>query len=61
MTPESSFLISLGQALATMSLYGEGHPARARAFEASYDQLLNLVAASSCVEYSFLGHEAVAG
>ncbi len=61
MTPESAFLVSLGQALATMSLYDHGHPARSRAFDASYEQLLKLVAASSCVEYSFLGGEAVAG
>ena len=61
MTPESSFLISLGQALATMTLYGDGHPARARAFDASYDQLLKLVAGAPCVEYSFLGQEAVVG
>lgn len=61
MTPESSFLISLGQALATMSLYDDRHPARNRAFDASYEQLLKLVATSPCVEYSFLGGETVVG
>jgi hypothetical protein len=61
MTPEGAYLISLGQALATMSLYDDGHPARSRAFESSYEQLLRLVAASPCVEYSFLGGEAVVG
>jgi putative nucleotidyltransferase with HDIG domain len=58
-TPESSFLISLGQALATMSLYNEGHPARERALDASFEQLLSLTAIHPCVEFSFLGSEAV--
>ena len=61
MTPESSFLISLGQALATMSLYSEGHPARERALEASFEQLLTMTDANPCVEYSFLGGESVVG
>ena len=61
MTPESSFLISLGQALATMSLYGEGHPARERALDASFEQLLTMTDANPCVEYSFLGGESVVG
>ncbi len=61
MTPESTFLISLGQALATMGLYGDGHPARERALEASYEQLLALAATSPCVEFSFLGQETVTG
>jgi putative nucleotidyltransferase with HDIG domain len=61
MTPEAAYLVSLGQALATMALYDHGHPARTRALEASYEQLLRLVATSPCVEYSFLGGEAVAG
>lgn len=61
MTPESSFLISLGQALATMSLYDEGHPARDRALETSFEQLIALAQTSPCVEFSFLGNETVAG
>jgi putative nucleotidyltransferase with HDIG domain len=61
MTPEATFLISMGQALATMSLYAEGHPARSKALDASFEQLLRLVAGNPTVEYSFLGGEAVAG
>ncbi|MFN0180651.1 MAG: HD-GYP domain-containing protein [Gemmatimonadales bacterium] len=61
MTPEATFLISMGQALATMSLYAEGHPARSKALDASFDQLLRLVAGNPTVEYSFLGGEAVSG
>jgi len=59
MTAESSFLISLGQTLATMALYGEGHPARERALDASFELLLSLTENRPCVEYSFLGGEAV--
>ncbi len=61
MTPESSFLISLGQALATMSLYNEGHPARERALDTSFEQLLAMTDGNPCVEYSFLGGESVVG
>ena len=61
MSSESTFLISLGQTLATMSLYGEGHPARERAVDASFEQLLALTQDRPCVEYSFLGAEAVVG
>jgi len=61
MTNEAGFLVSLGQALATMSLYDEGHPARERAFDASFEQLLALTADQSCVQYSFLGGETLIG
>jgi putative nucleotidyltransferase with HDIG domain len=56
---EAGFLISLGQTLATMGLYGDGHPARERAFDASYEQLLALTRDHSVVEYSFLGGETI--
>jgi len=61
MTNEAGFLVSLGQALATMSLYDEGHPARERAFDASFEQLLELTADQPCVKYSFLGGETILG
>ena len=61
MNPEAGFLISLGQTLATMALYDDGHPARERAMDASYEQLLGLVAERATVEYSFLGGETVIG
>ncbi len=61
MSRESAFLISLGQTLATMALYDEGHPARERAFDASFDQLLALTDDQPFVEYSFLGGETVVG
>ncbi len=59
MSSETGFLISLGQTLATMALYNDGHPARERAFDASYEQLLALTRDHSCVEYSFLGGETI--
>ncbi|MBM4188616.1 MAG: HD domain-containing protein [Gemmatimonadetes bacterium] len=61
MTPEGAFLISMGQALATMSLYADGHPARAKALDSSFDQLLRLMGDHASVGYSFLGGEAVVG
>lgn len=61
MSRESAFLISLGQTLATMALYDDGHPARERAFDASFDQLLALTGDQPFVEFSFLGGETVAG
>lgn len=61
MNAEANFLISLGQVLATMSLYDDGHPARQRAIEVSFEQLLQLTTGSPCVEYSFIGRDAVAG
>ncbi|MGE0556238.1 MAG: HD-GYP domain-containing protein [Gemmatimonadales bacterium] len=61
MSSEANFLVSLGQALATMSLYDEGHPARERAFDASFEQLLALTADQPCVQYSFLGGETIVG
>lgn len=61
MSLESEFLVSLGQALATMSLYGEKHPARDRALGDSFDRLLDLTASTPAVEFSFLGAETVVG
>ena len=55
------FLTSLAQALATMSLYAEGHPARARAAVASFDILRDLQQADPRPSFSFLGSEVVYG
>ena len=61
MTNEGTFLVSLGQSLATMALYGEGHPARERAIDSSFDNLMMLTADRPSVKFSFLGNEAVCG
>jgi putative nucleotidyltransferase with HDIG domain len=51
----------MAQALATMSLYAEGHPARARAAIASFDTLRDLQQADPRPSFSFLGSEVVYG
>jgi HD-GYP domain-containing protein (c-di-GMP phosphodiesterase class II) len=55
------FLTSMAQALATMSLYAEGHPARARAAIASFDTLRDLQHADPRPSFSFLGSEVIYG
>ena len=55
------FLISLGQCLATMNLYADGHPARERALDASHERLQELLAGTPHVDISFVGSETVVG
>jgi len=55
------FLTSMAQALATMSLYAEGHPARARAAGGSFDTLRDLQGADPRPSFSFLGSEVIYG
>ena len=54
------FLTSMAQALATMSLYAEGHPARTRAV-ASFDTLRDLQDVDPRPSFSFLGSDVVYG
>jgi putative nucleotidyltransferase with HDIG domain len=61
MTNEASFLITLGQALATMSLYADGHPARERVIDASFEHLLSVMNNTPAVQFSFIGGEAIVG
>ena len=61
MTDPTRFLISLAQALAKMSLYAEGHPARATAADASLAQLRQLQQADPNPRFSFLGRSVVYG
>ena len=53
------FLTSFAQALATMALYTEKHPARARAIDASFRQLKDLQLDDPKPQFSFLGHEVI--
>ena len=55
------FLTSMAQALATMSLYAEGHPVRARAAVASFDTLRDLQGMDPRPSFSFLGSDVVYG
>lgn len=55
------FLTSFAQALATMTLYAEGHPARERVIDSAYSALLDLQARQRNPVFTFLGDEIVCG
>ncbi|HEX8361490.1 MAG TPA: HD domain-containing phosphohydrolase [Longimicrobium sp.] len=61
MSDAARFLTAFAQALATMSLYREGHPARERAVDAAYAGLADLQSASARQFFTFLGDEVVHG
>jgi len=53
------FLVSFGQAVSTMALYKDGHPARERAVDRSYQCLRDLQADDPIPRFSFLGEETI--
>jgi putative nucleotidyltransferase with HDIG domain len=53
------FLTSLGQVMATMGLYGPGHPARERALDESFQELGDLLAGTSTLRVSFIAGDVV--
>ena len=53
------FLTGLAQALAKMSLYAEGHPARARASDAAFDHLRRLRESDPWPTFTFLADEVI--
>lgn len=55
------FLNTFAQALATMSLYGDGHPARERAIDNAYGSLLRVQEDDPRPRFSFLGQDVVYG
>jgi putative nucleotidyltransferase with HDIG domain len=55
------FLVSFGQAVSTMALYNEGHPARERAVDRSYRCLHDLQQFDPNPRFSFLGEETIYG
>jgi putative nucleotidyltransferase with HDIG domain len=55
------FLTAFSHALATLSLYGDDHPATARAGEAAYRRLTDLQEPSGPVEFTFLPGEVLFG
>ena len=61
MSEPAVFLGAFAQALAGMSLYGEGHPARARAVDEAYQELLDLQAKHPHPLFTFLGDEVIFG
>lgn len=61
MSAPSEFLIGLAQALAAMTLYADGHPARERAVDGAYQSLLDLQGKLNNPVFTFLGDEIVCG
>ena len=55
------FLVSFGQAVSTMALYNDGHPARERAVDRSYRCLRDLQQFDPNPRFSFLGEETIYG
>ncbi len=55
------FLISLGQALAGMSLYAPGHTTRVTARKHVYENLLRVLPARGVVRFTFLHGDAIVG
>lgn len=53
------FLVSFGKAVSTMALYNDGHPARERAVDRSYECLRDLQKADPHPRFSFLGEETI--
>ncbi len=53
------FLVSFGQAVSTMALYNDGHPARERAVDRSYQSLRDLQQSDPQPRFSFLGEETI--
>ncbi|HJP60980.1 MAG TPA: HD domain-containing phosphohydrolase [Gemmatimonadaceae bacterium] len=53
------FLVSFGQAVSTMALYNDGHPARERAVDRSYQCLQELQRNDAAPRFSFLGEETI--
>jgi putative nucleotidyltransferase with HDIG domain len=55
------FLTGFAQAVATMTLYRDGHPARERVIDSAYQALLDLQAKQSNTVFTFLGDEIILG
>jgi putative nucleotidyltransferase with HDIG domain len=53
------FLVSFGQAVSTMALYNDGHPARERAVDRSFSLLRDLQQHDPTPQFSFLGEETI--
>ena len=61
MSEPAEFLGAFAQALAGMSLYGDGHPARERAIDTAYQELRDLQAVHPHPLFTFLGDEVIFG
>ncbi len=54
-------LTTLAKALSAMGLYRPGHPARERAVDVGYEELVRLQGTDPYAQFSFLGDEVVFG
>ncbi len=61
MSEPARFLTGFAQSLATMSLYGEGHPQRERTIDGAYEALLRLQETDPRPRFSFLGQDVIYG
>lgn len=61
MSDPARFLASLAQALSSMSLYGDGHPARGRGIDVAYQDLFDLQSEYPKPSFTFLGDEVIFG
>jgi putative nucleotidyltransferase with HDIG domain len=61
MSDAAPFLTSMAQALSTMSLYPEGHPAREGVVDTAFAKLQELQREERQVSFSFLGDDVVFG
>ena len=61
MNDPAAFLHSLGQALAVMALYPDGHPSRDRAIDSTYQALEGLTGINGGPSFTFLDGEVVYG
>ena len=59
MNEASKFLTSIAQAVSTMGLYKQGHPARERALDLAHDRLRELQQVTPLPHFTFLGEEIV--
>ncbi|MBX7118879.1 MAG: HD domain-containing protein [Gemmatimonadaceae bacterium] len=55
------FLTAFAQSLATMSLYGDGHPQRERVIDGAFGQLQRLLETDPRPRFSFLGADVIHG
>jgi putative nucleotidyltransferase with HDIG domain len=61
LTEPALFLTAFAQAVATMTLYSDGHPARERVIDGAYQALHDLLARNPRPVFTFLGDEIVCG
>jgi putative nucleotidyltransferase with HDIG domain len=61
MTDPVRFLTALSQTLSTMALYGDDHPAAARALETALERLAELQSSKPQIQFTFLGGEVLFG